>query len=64
MSKHFRQIVESINILVKTGALGSEDGQFLKKALKDVRHSLSVKNTRKAESNINDFCKRLLERMR
>lgn len=64
MSKQFRQVIESINILVKTGAIGSEDGRFFKKALSGVRHSLSVKNTQKAESQISDFCKRLLEKLR
>ncbi len=63
MAKRFRQIVDSINTLVKSGILGSDDEQFLKKALKDLKHSLSVKNTKKAEFIVNKICKRLLEIM-
>jgi hypothetical protein len=63
MATRFQQLVDSINRLVKSGVLGSEDERFLKKALKDFDHSLSVKNTRKAELSVNKICKKLLEKM-
>lgn len=59
----FQQIVDSINNLTKAGVLGSEDESFLKKALKDFEHSLSVKNRHKAEVIVNKICKRLLEKI-
>lgn len=63
MANRFRQIVDSINSLAKAGVLGSEDESFLKKALKDFAHSLSVRNRRKAEVIVNKICKRLLEKI-
>lgn len=64
MSSYFQKIVDSINILVKSEVLGSEDELYLKKALKDFRHALSVKNYQEIEKSVNKFCKRLLEKMR
>ncbi|OGM29488.1 hypothetical protein A2630_00640 [Candidatus Woesebacteria bacterium RIFCSPHIGHO2_01_FULL_44_10] len=64
MAKRFQQIVDSINSLVKSGVLGSEDERFLKKALKDFNHSLSVRNHRKAKESVNKICKKLLEKVR
>ena len=64
MANRFQQIVDSVNSLAKAGVLGSEDEEFLKKALQDFAHSLRVNNRRKAEVIVNKICKRLLERIR
>lgn len=63
MANRFQQIVDSINSLVKSGVLGSEDELFLKKALKDFGHAMSVKNFQAIENSVNKICKRLLEKM-
>ena len=63
MANRFQQIVYLINSLVKSGVLGSEDELFLKKALKDFRHAMSVKDSQKIEKSVNKICKRLLEKM-
>lgn len=62
-SYFFQKIVDNINSLVKSGVLGSEDELFLKKALKDFKHALRVKDSQEIEKSVNKFCKRLLERM-
>ncbi len=64
MANRFQQIVDNINSLVKSGALGSEDQLFLKKALKDFGHAISVKDSQAIEKSINKICKKLLEKMR
>lgn len=63
MANRFQQIIDSINNLAKSGVLESEDELFLKKALKDFRHALSVKNSLKIEKSVDKFCKKLLEKM-
>ena len=63
MAKRFQQVVDSINNLAKSGVLELEDKLFLKKALKDFRHALSVKNSLQIEKSVNKICKKLLEKM-
>lgn len=63
MTNYFQKIVDSINSLVKSGVLGSEDELFLKKALKDFRHAISVKDFQAIDKSVNKICKRLLEKM-
>ncbi len=63
MANRFQKTVDNINSLVKSGVLESEDERFLKKALKDFKHALSVKDSQQAEKSVNKFCKRLLEIM-
>jgi len=64
MTKRFQQVIDYINNLVKSGVLKSEDELFLKKALNDFNHALSVRNKRKAQESVNKICKKLLEKMR
>lgn len=64
MAKRLKQLVETINKLIKSGMLGKEDELFLRKALKDLGHALSVKDPRKIEDSVNRICKVFLEKMR
>ena len=63
MGNYFQKIGDNINSLVKSGVLGSEDELFLKKALKDFRHAMSVRDSQEIEKSVNKICKRLLEKM-
>lgn len=63
MTKRFLKLVESINVLTKSGALEPEDRQFLQKRLKQLGQAISVKDSKRIEKLISEIAQVLLEKM-